>query len=266
MGTYSNFFRKEGKVLRPFNIPTVDANLSRLYETKPESISSLFDNSLEQTEKPLTNFFTKRLTNKLNLVASLISFQKYAAMGFATALIIISSLTVYASVFPRKFSLQDSNKYNIFSSKPLTYKYAVSQVNTKDSRAEKLDGVFNIYKCPLEGLGVKFVEEADKYGIPWWLAAAVAFKESSCGKNTPTIDGVESYNAWGWGVYGDYTHTFDNFARGIETVSKYFADRFFSQGITDPCEIMKTYTPPSDGSWCRDVIHFSELFEQFETR
>ncbi len=266
MSTGSKFFRKEGRLLRPFNIPTVDANLSRLYETNIESISSLLEDNVIYLGKSPKTRITQKIIDKFNEITSTVSIQKYAMMGFATAIIIFSGLTAYASVFPRKFSPPVSDKYNIFSSKPLTYEYAVSQVNTKDSRAEKIDGVFNMYKCPLEGLGGKFVEEADKYGIPWWLTAAVAFKESSCGKNTPTVDGNESYNAWGWGVYGDYTHTFDNFARGIETVSRYFADKFFSQGITDPCEIMKVYTPPSDGSWCKDVIHFSEVFEGFETR
>ena len=219
---------------------------------------------LEHTKTPRENVLLK-INSKVDRLMSSLPVQKYVAMGFVVALVMITGLTVHASIVPRRVSFAENSRYNIYSSKPLTYDYATSKVNTKDSRAEKIDGVFNYYKCPMEGLGGKFVEEADKYGIPWWLAASVAFKESSCGKNTPTVNGVESYNAWGWGVYGDNVHSFDNFARGIETVSKYFSDKFYSLGIEDPCEIMKVYTPPSDGSWCQDVIHFSEVFDQYRT-
>ncbi|OGC65638.1 hypothetical protein A2274_02855 [candidate division WWE3 bacterium RIFOXYA12_FULL_43_11] len=265
MSSYPKFFTKEGRTLRPLNIPTVDASFSK--EKSLDSISSLMEENtiyLERSIAPNENIF-KKIGTRVNRLTLALPVQKYAAMGFAVSLIMITGITARASIIPRKISFTEEGGYNIYSSKPLTYEYAVSKVNAKDSRAEKIDGVFNIYKCPMEGLGGKFVEEADKYGIPWWLAASVAFKESSCGKNTPTVGGQESYNAWGWGVYGDNVRSFDNFARGIETVSKYFSDKFYSLGIEDPCEIMKVYTPPSDGSWCRDVIHFSEVFDQYRT-
>jgi len=265
MSSYPKFFTKEGRTLRPLNIPTVDASFSK--ERGLDSISSLVSESTIFPNHPLTprKNILETINTKIERMTAALPIQKYATMGFAVALITITGITVHAAVVPRKISFTEDDGYNIYSSKPLTYDYAVSKVSTKDSRAEKIDGVFNIYKCPLEGLGCKFVEEADKYGIPWWLTASVAFKESSCGKNTPTVDGRESYNAWGWGVYGDNVRSFDNFARGIETVSKYFSDKFYSRGIEDPCEIMKVYTPPSDGSWCRDVVHFSEVFDQYRT-
>ncbi|MFA6981612.1 MAG: hypothetical protein WC243_01130, partial [Patescibacteria group bacterium] len=98
------------------------------------------------------------------------------------------------------------------------------------------------------------------------FAAAIAFQESNCGRRTPKIEGVEeTYNAWGWGVWGDNLRTFGSWEEGIERVSKYLGDNFFSQGITDPCEIMKTYTPPSDGSWCEGVKYFGEIISGYQT-
>jgi hypothetical protein len=114
-------------------------------------------------------------------------------------------------------------------------------------------------------MGDVFVNEADKNDIPWYLAAAVAFQESGCGKNTPKVDGAESYNAWGWEVYGNTVHTFENWVRGIETVSSYFSKNFFSKGISDPCEIMKTYTPSSGGSWCAGVNEFADQIKNYRT-
>lgn len=181
------------------------------------------------------------------------------------SVIVIFAFLSSIMLTPQKARPQDTRRYAIYSSKPLTLQSSTTSIYSKDSRAQRINEVFKMYKCPLEGLGDVFVYEADKNDIPWWLTAAVSFQESGCGKKTPKAGGVESYNAWGWGVYGNAAFSFDNWVRGIETVSKYFNDRFFSRGITDTCEIMKTYTPPSDGSWCEGVNHFGELIQNYET-
>ncbi len=267
MSSYPKFFKREGKSLKPQSVSSIAFTYSK--EKTFDPISSLMDeptviyNISGETQK---KNYIKYLETKILETYNAMPVQKYAVMGVAVALFLFTGVASFGAVVPAKIEPYENHGYNIFSSKPLTYNYAVSQINTKDSRADKIDGVFARYSCPLEGLGGKFVEEADKYGIPWWLVASVAFKESSCGKNTPKIDGAETYNAWGWGVYGDNKHSFENFARGIETVSKYFWNNFYSFGIEDPCEIMKVYTPPSDGSWCADVMYFRDIFENYQTK
>ncbi|MDC0449102.1 hypothetical protein OAL67_00665 [bacterium] len=169
-------------------------------------------------------------------------------------------LTVSTTLKPRV-----GDKYSIYSSKPLTLETSQLNIHSKDARAQKINEVFRQYNCPMEGLGEKFVSEADKNNIPWWLVASIAFQESSCGKQMPNIEGATTYNSWGWGVYGENVHAFDNWARGIETVSRYMSERFFSQGITEPCEIMATYTPPSQGSWCEGVNFFGDQIKGYTT-
>jgi hypothetical protein len=66
-------------------------------------------------------------------------------------------------------------------------------------------------------------------------------------------------------VWGDNIKFFDGWENGIETVSKYLADTFYARGITDPCDIMKTYTPPSEGSWCNGVNYFKEVITKYES-
>ena len=158
-----------------------------------------------------------------------------------------------------------ARKYALYSSKPLVLGEMTAATQPGDSRAAKIDEVFETYKCPITGLGKKFVEEADKYGIPYWVVPAIAFQESSCGKQTPEVGGVESHNAWGWAVYGDNVKMFDSWEQGIEVVSKYMYDRFFSQGVSDFCEIMKIYTPPSNGSWCQGIDFFRDEIHEYVT-
>jgi hypothetical protein len=236
---HGSFFNKNGKVLKPI----------------------LTNNKINNT---VTSIFSESVTEiipykKRSLLTSLNPSIMY---GVIVALVSVSSFAFLSS---RVSQTQPSDKYYIYSSKPLTVEQATSRVEIKDSRAQKINEIFKYYKCPLEGMGEVFVNEADANNIPWYLVASVAFQESSCGKNTPKVNGEESFNAWGWAVYGDKTHRFDNWARGIEIVSKYFASRFFSQGITDTCVIMKTYTPPSNGSWCNGVNEFSDLIKNYQT-
>lgn len=238
-----------------------------------ESISSLTEVknnfSIAKDNESQRNFFSKLKNgpkSKIHLkdVKTNIRAGITGVWASASIVAIFAFLTSFM-ITPQKAKPSDTKRYAIYSSKPLTLQSSTTSIYSKDSRAQKINEVYKMYNCPLEGLGDVMVYEADKNDIPWWLVAAVSFQESSCGKKTPKTAGAESYNAWGWGVYGGMVFSFDNWVRGIETVSKYFSDKFYSKGINDTCEIMKTYTPPSNGSWCEGVNHFAEVIQNYET-
>ncbi len=174
-------------------------------------------------------------------------------------LILIISLTITTTS-----SVKDT-KNNLFAAKPLVLGTNTNYIETNDSRIASIDNVFEKYRCPITGYGEEFVKYADKYNIPYWLVASVAFQESSCGKNVPKKDGSETYNLYGWGVWGDNVKAFDTMEHGIEIVSKYMSENFYSKGVTDLCVIMKTYTPPSNGSWCKGVAFFRDEILDYET-
>jgi hypothetical protein len=258
------FFRRDGSPLDT-SVNTISAVLPTaavLVDKELFSISSdknikttILDRvvALKQRIKlPQTNLKLPEVQTK-----TLVRWSAISTGGFVAAALMLL-------LIPMKLRPQ-VDKYAIYTSKPLVLAKTSYDIYTKDSRSQRIDEIFKAYNCPLEGMGEKFVHEADKNDIPWWIAASIAFQESSCGKNTPKVDGAESYNAWGWAVYGDNVHTFDNWARGIETVSKYLSKRFFSQGITETCEIMRVYTPPSNGSWCNGVDHFRNQIENYKT-
>ena len=177
------------------------------------------------------------------------------------AVLVLALLITTVTTLPKV----PSQKYPLFSSKPLVLGISTEKIFGKDSRAAILNEVFSDYGCPLTGTGEAFVTEADRYNIPYWLVAAVSFQESSCGKKIPSVDGVKSYNAWGWGVWGDNVNSFSSWNDGIHVVSKYFGEKFYSKGTTDLCTIMKTYTPPSKGSWCEGVGYFRDVIVHYES-
>ena len=181
---------------------------------------------------------------------------------FSYTLFLIIGLVVV--ITPTKSNIK-VDKYNIYTSKPLESNEYTYDIKVTDARAQKIDNIFRDYQCPLEGLGDVFVKEADKNNIPWYVVAAISFQESSCGKKIPYISGEPTYNAWGYGVWGDNVHEFKNWVQGIEVMSRYLSKKFYSQGVTDTSEIMKTYTPPSLGSWYKGVDYFSNLIQNYSS-
>jgi hypothetical protein len=258
------FFSKNGRELK--------SALTNCFVRHNDEITSLFDADYSNTSQTTANInnsskiFTA-VTNKIvqgrNTLSSIkLPNSPVQVWAMSSVLLFILASVMFLTT-PWKIKPVQQDKYPIYASTPLTLKDMNYSIYTRDSRAQKINAVFKEYKCPLEGLGEVFVYEADKYNIPWWLVASVSFQESSCGKKTPEPSGLESYNAWGWAVYGDNVQTFDNWVRGIETVSEYMSERFYQKGITEPCDIMKTYTPPSQGSWCEGIKYFGDQIQNY---
>ena len=179
----------------------------------------------------------------------------------------ISAFTTSSFFLLSSFSKTSAgNILNYYTAKAPNNTQSDFETQAQDARTLKIEGVFNKFKCPLAGTGEYLVQKADDHNIPYWLVAAVSFQESGCGKKVPIVAGLEnSYNAWGYGVWGGNVKTFESWETGISALSKYFDVNFFSKGITDPCEIMRVYTPPSKGSWCEGVKYFGEMIQNFES-
>jgi len=203
-------------------------------------------------------FILQKLTKPTINRNILLKWTLYSHIAFILLAVVIVS-------YPTKNKIDTKNKYTIYTSKPLSLNESTFEIAVTDARAQKIDNIFRDYKCPLEGLGANFVKEADKNNIPWYIVAAISFQESGCGKKIPYVDGEPTYNAWGYGVYGDNVHGFDNWVQGIETMSRYLSKRFYAQGVTETSDIMKTYTPPSMGSWYKGVDYFSNLIQNYSS-
>src|SRR5690349_6089232 len=83
------------------------------------------------------------------------------------------------------------------------------QSNQQDSRISRLQQFFAEYKCPVHVLSSTFVRAADLHGIDWRLLPAIAFIESTGGKD------YRNNNILGWGN-GDIR--FRTISEGIRTV------------------------------------------------
>lgn len=145
-----------------------------------------------------------------------------------------------------------------FAALPSTQTVFEDTIVSGDSRTEILRQFFKRYRSPLEPYAAEFVKKAEEYKLDFRLLPAIAMQESNlCLKSQP-----DSYNCWGFGVYGGKYLYFDNYPQAIDTITKALALRYRNtHGLVTPDEIQKMYTPSSDGSWAYSVNHFMSTLQ-----
>lgn len=115
-----------------------------------------------------------------------------------------------------------------------------------DPRVEAIERLLARYNAPIQGLGRKFVEVADRDGYDWRLLVSISGIESSFGK------AQLGYNLFGWG--GGYIR-FASFEDSIDQVSRGLARGYIARGLTTPEAINPVYTPPNP-LWASKVRTF----------
>lgn len=141
----------------------------------------------------------------------------------------------------------------MFSSLPATVNDIRTAVEMGDARPVIVENFLeNLYGTPIAPYSKLMVEVADKYGIDFRLLPAIAIVESGGGKAIPE----GSYNAWGYGIYGDQVLGFTSWEEGIQKMAEYLKDEYIDRGFDTPEKIMPKYAPPSvekGGPWAKAV-------------
>lgn len=141
-----------------------------------------------------------------------------------------------------------------FSSKELSY---FMDSNVKDPRIAILKAFFRRHESPLYEHADYIVKLSDEYRLDYRLIPAIAMQESTACKFIPK----DSYNCWGWGIYGNTVTRFGSYPDAIETIAKGLKVDYIDRGLTTPQEIMAKYTPGSNGSWARGVTNVLGVLE-----
>jgi len=150
-------------------------------------------------------------------------------------------------------SLQPPDYTTVFSALPNNKSNIVTSVKVADARTELLRQYLNHYNSPLEQYVDLIVQMSDQYDFDYRWMVAIAMQESTLCKFIPE----NSYNCWGWGIYGDKVTRFESYEDAIRRIAPQFKQIFLKDNHTkDPFKVMKTYTPPSDGSWAEGISQF----------
>jgi len=184
-------------------------------------------------------------------------------------LFFISTPTMIALSFYALFSLnkdkifENSNKINpnptaqIFTALPDESPSTSIKLISSDARGEILKNYLSRFDSPLLPYAYYIVNMSDEYNIDFRLITAIAQQESNLCKYIP----VNSHNCWGWGIHSQGTLGFSSYEEGIKTVSEGLKKEYLAKGYTTPEEIMRKYTPLSDGSWASGVSKFMQEME-----
>lgn len=178
-------------------------------------------------------------------------------LSSVTTLVFASLFLIYIST-AKEISGINTAQYQSFKSLPAAASDLVVQdtkIDRDDGRSVIVEQFFKGYKSPLAGASAKFVEVADKYGLDYRLLPSIAMQESNGGKILPH----NSYNPFGYGIYGKQVLRFNSFEDAIERVGRGLKQDYIDKGLTTPWEIMTKYTPPSlakGGPWATGVSTF----------
>ncbi len=126
-----------------------------------------------------------------------------------------------------------------------------------DGRAANLKTFFRKYNSPLYNHAETIVRVSDENKFDYRLLPAIAMQESNLCRVIP----YESFNCWGWGIYGTTVTKFESYDEAIETVGRGIKDHYIDQGLTTASQIMEKYTPSSNGSWAHGVNTFLKALE-----
>jgi hypothetical protein len=141
----------------------------------------------------------------------------------------------------------------VFAALPSFDQQIQTSIKTADARPEIIRQYLNSYSSPLEPYADLIVNLSDQYNFDYRWLVAIAQQESGLCLHIPD----NSYNCWGWGIYGDKVTRFSSYEDALRRIAPQFTTIFLKGVHTkDPVEVMKTYTPPSDGSWAHGVSTF----------
>lgn len=155
---------------------------------------------------------------------------------------------------------QSKNKISvqfIQAKAPINIMGVTTEAVLTDGRIANLKAFFRKYNSPLYDYAEKIVEVSDKYQFDYRLLPAIAMQESNLCRFIPE----DSYNCWGWGIYGTTVTRFNSYDEAIETIAKGIKKHYIDQGLVTASAIMKKYTPPSQGSWAHGVNTFLKALE-----
>lgn len=129
---------------------------------------------------------------------------------------------------------------------------AVAEGEVADARVILVHNFLERHNSPLiqeDNFAQVLVDLADKYEVDFRLLPSIAMQESNLCKVTPP----GTYNCLGLGIHERGTWGFASYEENFEAAAKILKKNYIDQGLTTPEQIMKKYTPKSNGSWAESV-------------
>lgn len=120
------------------------------------------------------------------------------------------------------------------------------------------------YNSPLQNSAESMVRAADKYNLDWKLLPSIAGVESTFGLRIPGGHARQSsFNAWGWGVYGEKVTKFTSWDQAVEIIARGLKEDYIGRGLLDSYAMNKRYSSSPEWGW--KVEYFKSELSAYET-
>lgn len=126
-----------------------------------------------------------------------------------------------------------------------------------DQRVKILENFLLKYNSPLYPYAKKIILLSDQYGFHYGLLPSIAMIESNLCRKIP----ANSYNCWGWGIYGKTVTRFSSFDEALSTVALGLKENYIDHGFVSVEEIMAKYNPSNHNNWAGGVNYFLKMFD-----
>lgn len=156
-------------------------------------------------------------------------------------------------------SISSANPLNIIPSPSIQVILKNTQPQV-DVRISALSKFFGDYRSPLLAHVDTLVKQADLWGLDYALIPAISMQESQGCKTIP----FDSYNCWGFGIYGTKITRFENYEAAISQVAKTIKETYIKKGLTNPTLLEDRWAPSSRGLWSYSVNFFIGKIREIE--
>lgn len=193
----------------------------------------------------------------MDTVKSQTSIWFVAAWFATTTTALIFALTFSFFLSNPKLVKPTAQNFKLYAALPKSEASITDEISSADGRTKIIEDFFNTNKSPLSTYSNTFIQVADKYKLDWRLLPAISMQESNGGKRVIN----NSYNPFGYGIYGALVIKFNSWEAAIERVGRALREDYLDQGLKTPVQIMAKYTPPSlakEGAWAKGVSSFME--------
>jgi len=153
-----------------------------------------------------------------------------------------------------------SSSFSTSSSKSLTFAALPTNQNTLDgqilegdARVARVKNFLDGFHSPLAEYAERIVEDADNLNIDYRLIPSIAVQESGGCKKII----ADSFNCFGYGIYGKNVRRFSNYTEAIDTVSRYLG-KHVGRGLNTPQALGTLYNPSNFNNWSGNVQNFMD--------
>jgi len=136
----------------------------------------------------------------------------------------------------------------------------LNKLPSQDIRIITLNRFLTNINSPLINNVEDIIKYADIYSLDYALVPAISMQESNGCKRIPE----DSYNCWGYGIYGTKITRFRSYKEAIAQVSKTIHESYIKAGLTNPTLLEDKWAQPSRGQWSYAVNYYISLIHNLE--